>query len=574
MSTTDALRRKLGAIDGKDYRAYQSLLGTYDYDQFKLIIEQIPKDPYAPSHAGVYRVRVPRGADGVVNLKTDTRIQAIALRDFLARRFYDACTTVTPKRRGTGYSGIITIDRPGQAILERSSVVIDDHTIEVRCFVGLPAKGRRIDAATAEKMLLAELPTIAKKALYGDAQSIARLNRHVQTAEDADGLRDRLPSLGLIAFIADGAVLPRQSGISDQPMDRDTAVVFRSPERLQVTVELPHAGVITGMGIPEGITLVVGGGYHGKSTLLDVIAAGIYNHIPGDGREQCVCLPQTVKVRAYSGRSIQVVDISPFIGELPTEKQSTAFSTLNASGSTSQAAGIIEAVEVGATVLLMDEDTCATNFMIRDHLMQQLVSKADEPITTFLDKVDSLYAEHKISTVLVLGGSGDYFAVAHRVIQLTRYRPSDVTDQAHAIARAHDSGRDREGRERPLFTRPRIPLRQSINPKNEYNKKRIRAQELHRLTFGCSTIDLTDLEQLAELSQISAIGHALDYARRYMDGKTTLRQITTLIAEDLEAKGLDILCDRINGGFAGFRPMELALVVNRIREVAMIQEEL
>lgn len=574
MSTIDVLRRKLESIDHKDYGAYQSLLGTYQFPNFRFIVHQIPKDPFAPSHSGVYRVQVPRSAAAVINLTTDSKIQSIALRDFLARRFYDAAEQIAGGRRGTGNSGIITIDRPGQAILERSSVVLTDTDIEVRCFLGLPASGRRIDASTAQNMLFKELPAIVDMALYKDKdeQRMLQLYRHVHTAEDAAWLRNRLSSQGLIAFIADGAILPRQSGVSDAPMDPNTAIAFHSPESLRVEVQLPHAGAVTGMGIPEGITLIVGGGYHGKSTLLDVIAAGIYNHIPGDGREQCVCLPHIVKVRACSGRSIQTVDISPFIQDLPFQKPTTAFSSQNASGSTSQAATIIEALEVGATGLLMDEDTCATNFMIRDHLMQQLVNKSDEPITTFLDKVQQLYAEKNVSTILVLGGSGDYFAVAHRIIQLAHYRPLDVTPKAHAIADKHSGNRIQEGGRRPFYFHARIPLRESIDPKNQFHKKRIQVPEVQRLIFGRSTIDLVDLEQLIEVSQIKAIGHALDYARRYMDGTRTLQQIVMQIEQEIEAEGLDILSDRINANLAAFRAMELAFVLNRLRGVEMIQE--
>lgn len=573
MPTIDALRRKLESIDQKDYGVYQSLLGTYSFPNFRLIVHQIPKDPYAPSHSGVYRVQVPCSDTNVIHLKADSKIQSIALRDFLARRFYDAAKKICGGQRGTGNSGIITIEQPGQTILERSSVVLNNTSIEVRCFLGLPASGRKIDASTAMKMFFEELPAIVDMALYKDEQSMDRLYHHVHTAEDAVWLRDQLTSLGLIAFIADGAVLPRQSGISDAPMDREAVIAFHSPKSLRVSVQLPHAGSIPGMGIPEGITLIVGGGYHGKSTLLDVIAAGIYNHIPGDGREKCVCVPQIVKVRAYSGRSIQTVDISPFIQNLPFQKETTAFSTQNASGSTSQAANIIEALEVGATALLMDEDTCATNFMIRDHLMQQLVNKADEPITTFLDKVQQLYTEKKISTILVLGGAGDYFTVAHRIIQLANYRPADVTCKAHAIAKMHAGKRIAEGGQYPFYFHGRIPLRKSIDSKNLYHKKRIQVPEINRLIFGRSTIDLTDLEQLVEVSQIKAIGYALDYARKYMDGKRTLTDIVTQIEQEIEVNGLDILCDKINANFATFRAMELAFVLNRLRSLEMIQED-
>ena len=571
MLNGNILISKLGSIDGKDYGAYQSLIGEYDFSKYKLIVHQIPKDPYAPPHTGIYRVQVQRNDDQVVNLKTDSKIQEIAFRDFLARRFYNASLKVSVGRRGTGYSGIITINQPGQSILARSCVVIDDNIIEVRCFLGLPASGRDINSKVAKEMLLQELSEIVNMSLFKDNLNMETLYQHIEIAEDAEYLRNKLEALGLVAFIANDSILPRESGISDKPMNKESVIPFRSPESLEVEIKLPHAGLVTGMGIPKGVTLIVGGGYHGKSTLLNVIESGIYNHIPNDGREQCVSLPQTVKVRSYSGRYIVKTDISPFIRDLPFQKDTTAFSTENASGSTSQAASIIEAIEVGSTLLLMDEDTCATNFMIRDNKMQQLVHKADEPITTFIDKVKQLYSEKNISTILVLGGSGDYFYVSDQVIQMVRYQPLAVTHKAHEIARMSPEKRTKEDEGYPFFTKDRIPLHESINPCNEYGKKRIYTSEVHRLTFGGDIIDLTDLEQLIELSQTKAIGYALDYARKYMDEKTSLKEIVAQVMNDIEENGLDILSDKISGNFAWFRGLELAFAFNRLRGVDVIQ---
>ncbi len=571
MLNGNILISKLGSIDGKDYGAYQSLIGEYDFSKYKLIIHQIPKDPYAPPHTGIYRVQVQRNDDQVVNLKTDSKIQEIAFRDFLARRFYNASLKVSVGRRGTGYSGIITINQPGQSILARSCVVIDDNIIEVRCFLGLPASGRDINSKVAKEMLQYELPEIVNMSLFKDNLNMETLYQHIEMAEDTEYLRNKLEALGLVAFIANDSILPRESGISDKPMNKESVIPFRSPESLEVEIKLPHAGLVTGMGIPKGVTLIVGGGYHGKSTLLNVIESGIYNHIPNDGREQCVSLPQTVKVRSYSGRYIVKTDISPFIRNLPFQKDTTAFSTENASGSTSQAASIIEAIEVGATLLLMDEDTCATNFMIRDNKMQQLVHKADEPITTFIDKVKQLYSEKNISTILVLGGSGDYFYVSDQVIQMVRYQPLAVTHKAHEIARMSPEKRTKEDEGYPFFTKDRIPLPESINPCNEDGKKGIYTSEVHRLTFGGDIIDLTDLEQLIELSQTKAIGYALDYARKYMDEKTSLKEIVAQVMKDIEENGLDILSDKISGNFAWFRGLELAFAFNRLRGVDVIQ---
>ncbi|MFC1560962.1 ABC-ATPase domain-containing protein [Candidatus Latescibacterota bacterium] len=571
MLNVDILKRKLESIDDEDYGAYQSLIGEYDLSKYKLIIDQIPKDPYAPPHTGIYRIQVRPGDEQVINLKIDSKINEIAFRDFLARCFYDASQKVSKGRRGTGYSGIITINQPGQSILERSCVVINDNIIEVRCFLGLPASGRKINVKVAEDMLFKELPEIVNLSLFKDNINSNTLNKHIEITEDAEYLRNKLDSLGIVSFIANDSILPRESGSSDKPMNKELVVPFVSPESLSVEIKLPHAGMVKGMGIPEGVSLIVGGGYHGKSTLLNAIELGIYNHIPGDGRELCVSLPQTIKVRSYSGRYIIKTDISPFIRNLPLQKDTMSFSTENASGSTSQSASIIEAIEVGANVLLMDEDTCATNFMIRDKKMQQLVHKADEPITTYIDKVKQFYSEKKISTILVLGGVGDYFDVSDQVIQMIKYEPFDVTHKAHEISRISPTKRTIEDEGHPFHTKERIPFPESINPCNEYGKKGIYTSEVHRLTFGKNNIDMTDLEQLIELSQTKAIGYAMDYARKYMDKKSSLKEVIVHVMNDIEENGLDILSNKISGNFAWFRGLELALTFNRLRGFDVIQ---
>lgn len=572
MKPATRLKQTLAALDGRDYRHYQALLGSYDFDRFRLIVQQVPKDPFAPPHAGVYRVQTYRDDARVIGLENDTALRRTAFADFLARRLMDACRRIAKGRRGTGRSGLITIEPPGQAILARNSVVVSDAAVEVRCFIGLPAHGRRIDASAAQVMLLEELPAIVDETLSREKTDSQTLIRHLDAATDAEALRALLEPLGLVAFVADGASLPRESGPCDRPQLAAPLVPFRAPPSLSITVDLPHAGRITGLGIPTGVTLITGGGFHGKSTLLRALELGIYNHIPGDGRERCVSHHQTVKVRAYAGRAVVNTDIGMFIDRLPFGTDTRAFSTENASGSTSQAAAIVEAIEAGARVLLMDEDTCATNFMVRDNKMQQLVCRDDEPITAFIDRVRQLYRERGISTVLVLGGVGDYFDVADHVIQMVNYQPVDVTLRAHQIAAACPVRRKSEGRVMPLHPRPRIPLADSIDPVNAFGKRSIRAQDPQRLIFGRQVIDLADLEQLTETAQTHAIGLAIEYGKQYMDRHTPLRVVAERVVADMAEKGLDGISDRICGHLAGFRALELAFALNRLRGIQMIQE--
>jgi predicted ABC-class ATPase len=318
------------------------------------------------------------------------------------------------------------------------------------------------------------------------------------------------------------------------------------------------------MGIAKGVTLIVGGGYHGKSTLLNALELGIYNHIPGDGRESVISVAETVKIRAADGRSIKKTDISPFIHNLPLGAGTTAFTTANASGSTSQAANITEALEAGARVLLLDEDTSATNFMIRDHRMQRLVNKEKEPITPFIDKVKQLHRDKGVSTILVMGGSGDYFDVAQRVIQMSDYQPADVTDIAHQIAAQFPTGRMAEGGRQFGEISERIPLKDGIDPTRNQRVK-ISAPRLRDIRFGRTNIDLGDIEQVVDISQTRAIGRAIEYATRYMDGRRTLRQVIMMVMADIDRHGLDILTPYCTGDLARFRAIELAGAINRMR---------
>jgi predicted ABC-class ATPase len=504
---------------------------------------------------------------------TDSPVKEHALRDGLARRFHGQCSMICAGRRGTGNSGLITIAEPGQAILERSSVVVTGESVEARFFLGLPASGRDIQSAIAETMLFEELPRIVHTSLLAENLDLDTLSGHLRTAEEAELLRARLEPLGLVAFIADGAILPRASGVDETALTTESVVPFRSPESLRVTIDLPSTGPITGMGIPKGVTLIVGGGYHGKSTLLRALELGIYNYVPGDGRERSVSLPETVKIRASSGRNVVATDISAFINGIPRRPSTASFTTANASGSTSQAAFISEAIEARAKVLLMDEDTCAANFMIRDRLMQQLVARRDEPITAFVDRVRELYEEHAVSTVLVMGGSGDYFSVADRVIQMIEFTPYDVTDRARAVVAGSPIHRQREGAGAFLSPAQRIPVADNLDPANEYGHFRITSSHPQRLSFGRTEVDLADVEQLVEAAQTKAVGQAIHYAKRYMDAKTPLRDVIHRVMDDIERRGLDILDPQLTGDLARFRGLELAAALNRMRVFGATQKK-
>ncbi|UCF21178.1 MAG: ABC-ATPase domain-containing protein, partial [Gemmatimonadota bacterium] len=435
----------------------------------------------------------------------------------------------------------------------------------VRFYAGLPASGRRILGQAAIDLLLSAIPDALRGVLAPAARDLESLRRHAFLTEDSTALRAQLEEKQLVAFIADEAILPRRSGIDDRPLPAAQAIPFRAPDDLRVALEAPNGGTVTGMGVPRGITLIVGGGYHGKSTLLRAIESGIYDHIEGDGRELVVTTPGAVKIRAEDGRAVSSVDISNFITGLPRGEDTTAFSTTNASGSTSQAAAIVEALEVDATCLLIDEDTSATNFMIRDARMQALIDDADEPITPFIDRARQLYEELGVSTVIVVGGAGDYFDVADTVIGMRRYAPADLSARATQLAADLRTHRKHEGGPW-LPLRERIPDPRSIDAQKGRKPVSIKVQTPTRVLFGNQELDLTALEQIVEEAQVRAIAQALVYASdRWLDGQRTLRQALGGLVQEIRQQGLDIIDTRQAGDYAEFRIHELAGALARLR---------
>ncbi len=583
MKTLADLRLILARIDGRGYKAYKDLAGEYDCDDFILFVDHVQGDPFAmPSKV---RARVTLSEAKFPADLWELRIRRIALTDFLARVVHERILQIAQGQRGIGKSGLISVDVGGQEILERTAVVVNNEWVEVRLEVGLPASGRTILGEEAEAMLCQEIPTIIQQSLFWDHMSQQACQDHVNYAENYDSIQQQLFSRGLVAFVADGSILPRASGVSAEPLSLDRAITFHSPGALHVSFEVPHSvfqgrertRVMTGLGIPQGITLIVGGGYHGKSTLLQAIQYGVYPHIPGDGREYVVTSPDAVKVRAEDGRRIASVDISAFINNLPKQQPTTNFSTDSASGSTSQAASILEALEVGMQVLLMDEDTSATNFLIRDARMQALVHKNDEPITPFLDRVRELYELRGMSTIMVMGGCGDYFDVADTVILMKYFQAIDVTAQAKDISRTHLSTRRAEIESSLPALRARVPAADSLNPSRGRVDVKITARAVDEIHFGVETINLDAIEQLVDISQSRAVGYALCVMARQFMHDTTVFQTWLNVFEDLLAReGLDVLSPYAQvghhpGNFARPRSYEVAAAINRLRTMRFDQ---
>ncbi|EOV9520659.1 P-loop domain-containing protein [Vibrio parahaemolyticus] len=488
----DQLTATLKKIEKQNYRAYQQIKGQYDFTDFTLFIDHVQGDPYAS--ASRFRATRAWSLTGLEWLKDESPAFQRAARDFIARSFEQFA-----KQENT-----VSIALNGQTVLDSTAVLFTEEGIELRFRVNLPAEGRSVLGKKANNILTFHLPKFIRRATLERELDKEAMVKHCQVVEDQSALREQLEAHNLVAFVANGSVLPRIAGNCDLPMKE--AVEFTAPESLQVTLHAPNKGYVTGLGIPKGITLIVGGGFHGKSTLLNAIERSIYDHIPGDGREYIVTDQKAMKIRAEDGRCVHHLNLSNYINHLPMGKDTADFSTQDASGSTSQAAWLQESIEAGATSLLIDEDTSATNFMIRDERMQALVAKGDEPITPLVDRIGQLRDELDISTIIVMGGSGDYLDVANTVIQMHDYQAVDVTEKAKQVIAQHPTQRHNESEESLQTFRPRALNRVALMNILTDGKFRVSAKGKDSLRFGKEFTDLSSLEQIESADEVNTIG--------------------------------------------------------------------
>lgn len=578
MKNSKELRQQLRSINRKSYPAYKGLKGLYHFGNYILSIDHVQGDPFAsPSHVSIQISH--RDAGFPIEYYKDT-LTRTTLCDYLTRQFEKQVSQYSFRAKGSGKSGLLTVSHCGQEILSRTACEITEKGITARFFVGFPANGRTINATELEKILFDFLPVCIQKSFFYSSFDAKELQNYIELAEDQEFIRQTLPAKNLCAFIADGSILPRESGISSRPMK--ASVPFTSPDSLRISINLPHKGKITGMGIPKGITLIVGGGYHGKSTLLNALELGVYNHIPGDGREYVITDATAVKLRSEDGRFIKDVDISMFINDLPNKKDTRCFSTLDASGSTSQAAGIVESMEAGSHLFLLDEDTSATNFMVRDAFMQQVIQREKEPITPFLERAEDLYKKAGISTILVAGSSGAFFHIADTIIQMDNYVPKDITASVKKLCSQYPlpavsvtnfqlphshriMSRPAESSKR-LIHNSRGNHSDSGAAKPERLKTRISGTD--GFSLGRQEIDLRYTEQLIDAEQTAALGLLLKYAVEHLaDGRRTLPEIVQFLWKNLSLHGLSFFTEnqKISCGYATPRIQEIYACLNRYR---------
>ena len=568
MRTAAQLRGDLRDIDRRSYPAYKSLAGSFGFGGYILHIEHVQGDPFAaPSRL---RVEVSRRAAAFPDRLCQSPVDRRALADCLLRRFDRQAGRFSFQAKGSGKSGVIAVSRCGQEVLERTACEITDQAVHLRFEVGFPANGRTINAPELEKILFEYLPMCVEQSLFYAKLPKGEAEEAVFLAEDQAYIRQELERRHLAAFVADGAVLPRESGVSDRPMAG--AVPFAAPETMAVELDLPHRGRLRGMGVPEGITLIAGGGYHGKSTLLKALERGVYDHVAGDGREYVITRSSALKIRAEDGRKITNTDVSLFINHLPNGRDTVRFSTLDASGSTSQAANIIEGIESGSRVLLIDEDTSAANLMARDGLMRLAIAPDKEPITPFLERVTDLYKKAGVSVILVVGSCGDYFHVADKVLQMDAYRALDITDRTRALLEGRPGVEPAPDFRLPADRRT-LPIAGAVQTRRNYRgsgtvQERLKVRRLGKTAFslGGEDLDLRYVEQLVDGEQTQALACILRYVReRWTGQQVNVREVVDQVERILETEGLAGICgdQTVPSGLAMPRRQEIFACLNR-----------
>ena len=567
MKSAAELQNLLRQIDHKSYPAYKDTKGKYQFQQYVLSIDHVQGDPFAsPSKVSIL---VPGKVAAFDKCFYESSHRRIAFQDYLLRRIAAKIKEYSFKAKGSGKSGLLGISQPGQEILSRSACIVDPATgdLTVRMEVGFPANGRTINAGELQKILFDFLPLCVRQTLLASSCKRENLEAVANLADDQQFIREKLSELDLAAFVANGSILPRKSGISSLPMK--DAVVFQAPPSMEMTLDLPHHGPLKGMGIKKGVTLIVGGGYHGKSTLLEALELGVYNHIAGDGREYVITDDTAMKLRAEDGRSIQNTDISMFIRNLPNGKDTTCFFTQDASGSTSQAAATVEAMEMGSGLLLIDEDTSATNFMIRDELMQRVVSRDVEPIIPFIDRVRELYETWGISTILVAGSSGSYFHKADCVIQMNRYQPAEITELAKREAEQFSLTLEKPDKAAaPSFRR--VVKRDGAFAKEDRIK--MKTLGMDGFSINRETVDMRYVEQLADPEQLTSLAYMVKHMKLHsFDGTRTLQEAVERLYEEIGIKGFTAFCGTdVPGNLAMPRKQELYAALNRSRELVRL----
>ena len=382
-----------------------------------------------------------------------------------------------------------------------------------------------------------------------------------KTFANQECIRRYMKARGLCTFVADGSILPRDNG-ADKPM-RD-AKPFRSPESLRVSVTTDTGDIITGMGVKKGITVITGGGYSGKSTLLDAIESGIYYHVPGDGREYVLTDETALKTNAEDGRPVADISMEPFFRQLSGGLELSHFSTRHASGSVSQAANIVEAIGGGVKLLLIDEDKSATNFMIRDKIMRKIVP--NEPIIPFTDRIGELSEDLGVSIILVIGGSAEYLAHADTVILMEDYEPRDIT----GVVR--DFGMDKTSEPaKAIWKHSRRLVPKATTQEFLYFRSAVTENE-KKIILDDYSADITSLTALNTPERLNTLMSVMEklLTDKEADTKELLAKVTdltNLVIGQESNNGEFSIRESEQRFYSGIRPIDAWCCINRMRGV-------
>ncbi len=549
-------------IEGKDSSEYARLVGDFDFSRFVLKISQVPAE--SSTSPALFIVRVPQIIAGFPPHYFDTPVRRTALEDFLTRKVADQIDTLAQYNEEGISRRHLSVAMPGQKILPRTSMLVTEEYVEARIYVMLPQRDGRVDGERVRDIFFEELASVVNASLVYCNLDERELTAFVNSMEDADQIRQTLSMRGLLGFVADGSMLARM-GNTDFP-DYEAVTPLRVDSDIQVEMEVPNGGTIKGLGIPAGLTLILGDSYSGRIDLMKALAAGIYNHIPGDGRELAVTVPDAVSVAAEPGRSVQKVDVSLFIKEMEAGSQPAEFSTAEAEPSASQAAGVMEALEIGARAFLFDESTSAAAFLTRDTRLSSLMPEAERRIAPLAQRARHMVDDLGVSIVVAGAASvAEFIPVADTILRIDEYAVYDVTQAAKALDPAQFQ--IEEDPNPPDFAqeRNRWVVPSSIDSSKGTDDQHIVAESIELLRFGRGLINLQNITQMADKHQTATIGLILYYARlRYMDESRPLREVMDLIDRDLGTEGLEVLSRDLRGDLARPRRYEIAAALNRL----------
>lgn len=553
----------LAEIDGKPYAEYERLIGDFDFARYVIKCSkiEIAEDAEHP----VFTIRVPQSIAELPGHLYDSPVRRTALEDFLTRNLCDAAAQIARFNESGWARRNLIIAEPGQKILPRTSVMVTKEYVDAHIRIALPYKvfssgDRLVDAEMASKVFFEDLPEVISGSIFCCNLNLAEAEEFVNGMEDADRVRQAIATLGLVSFVGEGSLLAREQD-SDQP-DYDRFIPFEVAEETCTEIEVPNAGKVVGLGIPAGLTVVLGDAANGRADFMSAIAAGVFNHIPGDGREGVVTVPDAVQIAADRGRNVQEVNITPFLSESEYGNPAS-FSTQSADSFVSQAAAVIEALEVGARVLIVDESSSASAFLTTDARVAGLLGAT--PRSSLAQRARQMVDELGIS--LVIGGENlvaEYIPIADTVLKVEGFQVTDITEQAKALNLALPPEAPAVNLA-PMLARSRWIMPSSIDATVGNKDQVIEVIDLSAIQYGRSVIELDSVPQIADESQTLTIGLLLYYAKlRYMQEGYPLREMLDMIDRDLSSEGLGTIVRDLRGDLARPRRYEVAAALNRL----------